>query len=217
MKGVNSDPKDIVQEFHLHVHSLYCLITEPKEESTKIMIDAERFKISSVKDWWLKDKEPSLTNHEPIIRSFPNIESVTKTTLPTEKALRSEIFLKTPRNTLIDIPEENNIEILSDSKYSMKGLAKDLPDLDLSKKSDSYIEHLKDVARDRDSNDVFIEIDEKPKCPDILEEKYVFFDLKPNSTQWWNQNLILLIEIIAFTAGIRKYKSGRTMTHVISF
>lgn len=217
LKGINSDPKDIVKEFSFQIHSLYCLITEPKEESTKVMIDADRFKISSVRDWWLKDKEPSLTNHEPIIRSFPNIEGfnvTTKSTVLTEKALKSDLFLQTPKNTLIEIPEENRGGILSDSKYSVQSLVKDIPDLDLSRKSESYIEHLKDVGRERDSNDVFIEIDEKEKTPETLEDKILYFDLKPSSTQWWNQNLILLIEIISLTCGLRNYKSGRSMTHV---
>jgi len=176
------------------------MITETKGDSPKIVIDRDRYQVSSVKEWWLQEKEDSSINHDPLIKNYPNIEIVVdnKPTAPTEKQIFSQ-------KNIMEKPQSS----------SQKSLINELDeiDLDISSKSESYIEHLKDIARDQP--EIFID-EEKPdelgrQNLENMERKNK--DKKP----WCDQNLLLLIEIIGVSIAIRKYKSGRLVTEVSNF
>lgn len=191
------------------------MITEPKDESLKITIDNEHHKVSSVKDWWIRDKENSFIVHNPIIKSHPNIDALTerKTTTPTDQPMNTSQVLDHGKSNLDKRQPFIAMHKSSvDSKTSPESASPD--GLDLSERSRSYDEHMKDV--ERDVNNHFIE-EEKTDPKELLETCYIGKRKHSAPRDWWNQNLLLLIEIVEISVSVRKFKSGRQTSHVKDF
>ena len=182
--------------------SLYVLITEKKGDSPNIAIDKERYQVNSVKDWWLQDKVESSINHDPLIKTYPQVEIVVDKNKPTPQKDRQI----GSQHQLIDSNKPQ-----SQQKFLVDEL--DEIDLNISSKSESYIEHLRDIARDQP--EVFID---EEKSSNNRGEKHANpgDGMEENShTPWCDQNLLLFIELIGCSIAIRKYKSGRLVTEVI--
>ncbi len=82
-------------------------------------------------------------------------------------------------------------------------------------RSKSFMDHIEDVYKeDIQRNNRFNQAtdnDDLKKAPSSLASKQA----KYNSTKWWNQTLLLVIEIIQITGTVNKYRSERLTTEVI--
>jgi hypothetical protein len=77
---------------------------------------------------------------------------------------------------------------------------------------DSFDDHLKDVQdpKDKHFKDDFDEVTKQ-------EEKHenLILDTEPNSQEWWNQNLILIVEILRTNASVIFYRNEGLKTEAI--
>lgn len=217
LKGHNSDPRDIVLDFAVNVKALYFLLTEPKHDTSKLIVDNTRFKVSSVKNWWIREAPDSLS-HDPIVRSLANLDGLadmkTAPTIPTEKVIKSEASILDLDPQLVElgiIPEQK--EAASGSLTSQTSQKDDLVNLsDVLDKSESYMDHLRDVEKEGGDNFIEEEKVEVNKMGIPLNAKQN--ERSEHQNEWWNQNLILLGEIAGIQGAIRTYKSGRRTTNV---
>ena len=196
-------------EFGASIHSLYIIITEPKIDSQKIDIDHDQFKFSAVKGWWLNGRQKSYILHNPVIKSLASVTGVTdgKSTAATEKALRST-------KTQIDVSSKEQIDRNKET-IQLQNIFPSVIEDDNSAStpnSESYIDHLMDVVRD--APDHFIEEEKTNIQSESLLANCMAKEMPVEVNEWWQQNLILLVEIIDANIGVRKYKGGRIVTEV---
>ncbi len=168
---------------------MYFLITETKGETSRIGIDKERYQnISSVREWWLHTSQDSSINHDPLLKNYPE-ENEERSTVSTER------------------------NVLDDSSHD-KSLTREINDVgvDPFSKSRSFIEHIKDVVRDPAK--AFIE-EEGPNnnsnCSKLMKD---LDEMRDNTKPWWEQNLLLFVELIGVFGTIQQYKSGRIVSEV---
>lgn len=197
MKGENNDPKDISMNLKMNLSSFYIMISEPKWSSNPFK------RASSVRTWWT---QPGLLAGD--ISGKKTAESVMSGSYlrnkHSPKGLSPTFQDFDPLPSVGTTPKKHN-------HAKMKGFDHDHDRSGLSMKSQSFREHMGDVEREVESKYLVNETEDEHEVEDDHTEINVAQSYPLLST-WWNQNLILIFEILDINTSINKYRSGRLST-----
>ena len=168
-----------------------------------------RPKNCEVRKWWDQSHPQPRHTQNP---SFPNIRGVSSPTGATEK---SRLLPQTPDRRSPKAPTDTkglNIET-TPKGVSEHFTARISLNTNETQKSESFQKHLMDVDKDGGSNFLLDDVD-NDNDDDLLRERLEsgHFDFGKHSTYWWNQNLLLIVEILQIHASVNKYQNGKTMT-----
>jgi len=198
------DPKDIALSSHLAIHSTYLLITERKDGSSSILMNPERLQLKSrLMTWWKKDGQSE---------KFRYIER-TKHVQDATPALRRGINVPTQFLNKVDgdsfhtALDEENRSILTRSQVLI-----DEDPSHLSMKSESLLDQFKDTESSHHGHK------EEQDEPTISKEK---LDTQQSEThkvsnEWWNQNLIIIAEILGVNVSLNQYRNGGLKSEVFT-
>ncbi len=185
LKGEKHDPKDIVMNLTVNIRAFYLFITEPKSGIDNTELKEE--KSSNVRTWWSSDKSVSG-------ESSPNEESSQVESSP--QVIRKPKLFRPETMTINPFKHFHSLE--------------NTPKVNQSIGSNSFQEHLRDVEKDGGSN--FIDEDlginrEYSHDPSKLEKEYE--KQVSSSKNWWNQKLLLIVEILHINAKVNQYQNGK--------
>jgi len=210
LKGEKHDPKDIDMKLVLHVRSFYLMITETKKYHQEKFHITNRPKNCEVRKWW-DQSHPHFTQSVQNPARPPNSRGVSSPTGITEK---SRLLPGTPERITPNAPTDTKgLNIETPKANSDHFTARISLNTNETQKSESFQKHLMDVEKDAGSN-FLLDENESDHDGDIGRERLEsgHFEFAKSSTYWWNQNLLLLIEVLQINASINKYRSGKTMT-----
>jgi len=217
LKGENNDPKDIMLELTVNIKSLYLLVSEPKESSIPLLINPTRFEFhgdlkkggsdsrkgTRVRTWWKSDQKATNPTVQPL-----NHEVSIEEEFPTTK--RFLIQPGTPEN----LTENQSFHTVPDEeeKLEKNPIQGDQDDSPQKSASDSFMEHLKDV--DSSQKGHFKEDEDESINKRETRTDIPAMENRREINDWWNQNLILLVEILDTSISLKSFRNGALSTKV---
>jgi len=198
LKGENNDPKDISMNLKMSLASFYIMISEPKWSSNPFK------RASSVRSWWT----------QPNLLAGDMSAKITAESVMSGSHFRDKRTSKGQSPTFQDFDPLPNLNTPSNKKtnrVTRKGYDHDNDQSGMSMKSQSFRDHMKDIEREVDSKYLMHETEDDNDIEDEHTEINVAQSYPLLST-WWNQNLILIFEILDINTSINKYRSGRLST-----
>lgn len=202
LKGEKHDPSDINVNLIIHIRSFYVLITEQKKQAEEIFHIRNRPKNCEVRKWWDQ-------SHAPIHPTSP----VSSPTGATEK---SRLLPQTPEHKtphaptklikLEETPKTFSDHIPGGRRFTL------ITNTNETQKSESFMKHLMDVEKDGGSNFLLDENDDEIHITGGKIDTAQSEIIGKYSRYWWNQNLLLIIEILQINASINKYQNNKIMT-----
>jgi len=189
-------------EIALDLKSFYIMITEPKEISTTVTIDSKRHNLSSVRQWWESNSAGLVSKNKPLLMSMGSLD------IPPESK----------KNEQYHIPEESD-----ESFYTV------IENTFQEKNSDQSLMKFQDILIDEDELYLTEKVkeqsqrEEQPSNEKPLVNKKLTNSLNSIKNQAfqqldsWNQNLILIVEILQISSVICQLSNKKFMTKVISF
>ena len=192
--------KSVSKRFDIDIRAFYLLIADPKDASTKVMIDMERYPLNSVRAWWNADGTPKDQLNKSILTNYKVVEQPTKD--------MKDMYFD-------DIPEDSDAEFVSALEETYK---EEQP----SEISDEFVDANEDDQQQqfattiRPSQPALTEINKiqtqdrkSSSVPALLRDQ-----VQPNPMDSWNQNLLLMLEVTEIKGSLCKQKNGKMYTKV---
>lgn len=204
LKGENNEPKDQMLSVVLSVKSFYILVSEPKTKLPPVISPGfmRSQSIPKVSEWI----RASHNNFDGFIDNVSKDKSIS---IEDDFAEGGPIREDANEDTVIN-DDDDYQSAKDDINEESISMAKKQGRRGFSHRSnhntvyDSFDEHLKDVhdPKDKHFKDDF---DDSAKLEDKQEP--LTLDTEPNSQEWWNQNLILIIEVLRTNTSVIFYRN----------
>lgn len=210
-KKINSDPNEVDKVIEFAIRSTYFLFVRPHEAFTSFLEDIRRFNLKDnqkVIDWWIKPRTNNIEQNSiehsiemnddhkktnEFINFFESAEEKKEETHENRDNEESAFYSAKENDysrqieTQMDYFEDSDILIANESQYSVEQ-----PDEEPEKVHS-----------------------EENKAQNIIQKQQQELNHKNKILKWWNQKIVLMIELLDITTCIQKLQCEKVLTAVI--
>jgi len=178
--------------------SFYMMITEPKEMSTIVTIDSRRHNLSSVRQWWEGNSGGLASKNKPLLMSMGSLD------VPLNQKINIPDDIQEESNESFYTVEENTFQERNSELSMMK-----FQDILINEEELYLTEKVKDQSQKQ--------VLSQEKQPTTKKNVTSLNSIKNQAFQQldsWNQNLILIVEILRIRGLFCQLNNKKLMTKV---
>ena len=204
LKGEYNSSQEIVKEYTVKIHSIYIFLCEEVRDPEMILFNQNDFKLRAFQD------TPEIAERtEAVVK-----EMLTQAEVQIIDKSQSEFMANEAEFRSAESQEYDQVLDLEEKKNSFKETMRWTPkDLNTSSSflggKESFREHIEDVGRKNNG----------PPCDQFGGEEIKRYNTNLLTTMtyarnppWWNQKLILFIEVLDINGTFWKYRNGKMKT-----